>query len=124
MKFSALAIIALATGAIAMPSNNKPTKPTKPEKPEKPERPNNTNNNNNNQNNSCGNGQSLYCCYNEGTKKNDVTCVSFSQGGLGGICNGIQVCCQNNNGKQGCNVGNGGGKITFKQESSGSFPLF
>ncbi|KAI1064862.1 hypothetical protein NW752_005921 [Fusarium irregulare] len=117
MKFSALAILALTTGALAMPGPPPPgPKPGKPAKPEKPTN-NNNNGNPNNQNMQCGNGQSLYCCVNEGNKKNDVTCTSISLGGIGGVCNGLQVCCQNNNGNQGCNVGNGGGKVIFKDES-------
>ncbi|KAJ4130297.1 hypothetical protein NW768_007280 [Fusarium equiseti] len=112
MKFSALAILALTTGAFALPGGHGP-------KPPKPEKPSKTNNNNNNQNMQCGNDQSLYCCINEGNKKNDVTCTSISVGGIGGTCNGLQVCCQNNGGNQGCNVGNGNGKVIFKQESIG-----
>ncbi|KAH7198322.1 uncharacterized protein B0J16DRAFT_409847 [Fusarium flagelliforme] len=115
MKFSALAFLALTTGALALPGP--PAPGPKPPKPTKPEKPINNNNNNNNQNIQCGNGQSLYCCVNEGNKKNDVTCTSVSVGGIGGTCNGLQVCCQNNNGNQGCNVGNGGGKVIFKDES-------
>ncbi|KAF5975582.1 vacuolar VAC7 [Fusarium coicis] len=72
------------------------------------------NNNNNNQQNQCGNGQSLYCCTSAGNKA-DVECVSFTNGGLGGVCNGIQMCCNNNNGNQGCNFNVGGGTITIKK---------
>ena len=96
MKFSAIAILALTTGAFALPGGKGPDPRPKDPKPPKPEKPTNKNNNNNSQNMQCGNGQSLYCCYNEDGNKNDVTCASFSNGGLGGICNGIQVCCQNN----------------------------
>ena len=53
------------------------------------------NNNNNNQQNQCGNGQSLYCCTSAGNNA-DVECVSFTNGGLGGVCIGIQMCCNNN----------------------------
>ncbi|KAL4727122.1 hypothetical protein ACLX1H_006023 [Fusarium chlamydosporum] len=112
MKFTAVAIIALATGAFALPGRQGPP----PHKPEKPSPPIIKDNNNNNQNNVCGNGQSLYCCNNEGGKSNNVICASLSNGGLGGVCNGIQVCCNSNNGNQGCNIGNGGGTIIFKNE--------
>lgn len=91
MKFTAVAIIALATGAFAIPSRQGP-----PPKPNKPSPPIIKDNNNNNQNNVCGNGQSLYCCNNEGGKSNNVICASLSNGGLGGVCNGIQVCCNSN----------------------------
>lgn len=85
-----------------------------PPPPPPPPPPAPKNNNNNNQQNQCGNGQSLYCCTSAGNKA-DVECVSFTNGGLGGVCNGIQMCCNNNNGNQGCNFNVGGGTITIKK---------
>ncbi|CZS77218.1 hypothetical protein SNK03_002024 [Fusarium graminearum] len=110
MKFLVVTFLALATGAFALPGG--PPPPPPPAKPTKPAKPPT-----NKQQISCGNGQSLYCCTNEGG--NDVTCASFSNGGIGGVCNGMQVCCNNNQGTQGCNVGNGGGSITFTQNFPG-----
>ncbi|PTD13428.1 hypothetical protein FCULG_00004508 [Fusarium culmorum] len=99
MKFLLVTFLALATGAFAVPGGG-PRPPPPPPKPI-----------------SCGNDQSLYCCTNDGG--NNVNCASFSNGGIGGICNGMQVCCNNNQGTQGCNVGNGGGTITFTQNFPG-----
>ncbi|GKU07570.1 hydrophobin 1 [Fusarium langsethiae] len=110
MKFFTVTLLALATGALALPGGGSGPKPVpKPVKPSKPSKPTNQ------QQISCGNGQSLYCCTNDGNDKNDVTCASTSNGGIGGVCNGIQVCCNNNQGTQGCNIGNGGGTITFNE---------
>ncbi|EXK83795.1 hypothetical protein FOQG_11956 [Fusarium oxysporum f. sp. raphani 54005] len=110
MKFTAsvLALLAVATGALAAPHHE--AKPA----PNHNHNNNNNNNNNNNQNNMCGNGQDLHCCSATG-KNADVECTSITNGGIG-TCNGIQMCCNNNNGKQGCifNVG-GGGTIIIKK---------
>ncbi|KAG4266529.1 hypothetical protein FPRO06_01804 [Fusarium proliferatum] len=110
MKFTAsvLALLAVATGALASPHGGPPPPPPPPPPPAP------KNNNNNNQQNQCGNGQSLYCCTSAGNNA-DVECVSFTNGGLGGVCNGIQMCCNNNNGNQGCNFNVGGGTITIKK---------
>lgn len=89
MKFLVVTFLALATGAFALPGGGPPPPPPPPAKPTKPAKPPT-----NKQQISCGNGQSLYCCTNEGG--NDVTCASFSNGGIGGVCNGMQVCCNNN----------------------------
>jgi hypothetical protein len=91
MKFTAsiLTLLAVATGALASPHGGPPPPPPPPPPPAP------KNNNNNNQQNQCGNGQSLYCCTSAGNKA-DVECVSFTNGGLGGVCNGIQMCCNNN----------------------------
>lgn len=91
MKFTAsvLALLAVATGALASPHGGPPPPPPPPPPPAP------KNNNNNNQGNQCGNGQSLYCCTSSG-KNADVECISFTNGGLGGVCNGIQMCCNNN----------------------------
>ncbi|KAF5649972.1 hydrophobin [Fusarium sp. NRRL 52700] len=109
MKFTAsvLALLAGATGALASPHGGPPPPPPPPPPPAP------KNNNNNNQGNQCGNGQSLYCCTSSG-KNADVECISFTNGGLGGVCNGIQMCCNNNNGNQGCNFNVGGGTVTIK----------
>ncbi|KAM0405263.1 hypothetical protein ACHAQC_000340 [Fusarium culmorum] len=112
MKFVLVTFLALATGAFAVPGGGPPRPRPPPPKPTKPAKPPT-----NNQQFSCDNDQSLYCCTNEGG--NNVNCASFSNGGIGGICNGIQVCCNNNQGTQGCNVGNGGGTITFTQNFPG-----
>lgn len=83
MKFSVLAVLAIATGALAAPGGFQPPKP--PKAPKAPVK----------QSNSCGNDQSLYCCATN-AKDSSVNCVSFTNGGIGGVCNGIQMCCNNN----------------------------
>ncbi|SCO80551.1 uncharacterized protein FRV6_04764 [Fusarium oxysporum] len=113
MKFTAsvLTLLAVATGALAAPGGshgggNPPPPPPPPPAPK--------NNNNNNQQNNCGREQSLYCC-NSISGGSDVECNPFSNGGIGGNCNGIQMCCNNNNGAQNCNFNVGGGTITIKK---------
>ncbi|CEI67822.1 hypothetical protein FVEN_g9622 [Fusarium venenatum] len=101
MQFSVIALLAVATGALAAPGG--PSKPNKPNKPHKPSPPNvNVQ--------SCYNDQALYCCNSDGHGA-EVKCESFSNGGVGGICNGIQMCCNNNEGAQGCSFAVGGGII-------------
>ncbi|KAI8710424.1 hypothetical protein NCS52_00896300 [Fusarium sp. LHS14.1] len=99
MQFSIIALLAVATGALAVPG-----KPPKPHKPHKPAPPTQINVQ------TCGNTQSLYCCNSDGHGE-EVKCESFSNGGVGGICNGIQMCCNNNEGSQGCSFAAGGGVI-------------
>ncbi|KAK2688384.1 hypothetical protein QWA68_012391 [Fusarium oxysporum] len=115
MKFTAsvLTLLAVATGALAAPGGSGGHGPPKPPTPPPPPSNSNSNNNNNNQQNSCGNGQSLYCCASNG-KNSDVDCYPFFNGGTG-LCTGIQMCCNNNNGNQGCNFNVGGGTITIKK---------
>lgn len=86
MKFSVLAVLAIATGALAAPGGPQPPQPPKPPKaPKAPVK----------QFNNCGNDQSLYCCATN-AQDSSVSCVSFTNGGIGGVCNGIQMCCNNN----------------------------
>ncbi|KIL86432.1 hypothetical protein FAVG1_10261 [Fusarium avenaceum] len=111
MKFSVLAVLAIATGALASPAPGiKPPKAPKPPKTVK-------------QSNSCGNDQALYCC-STNDKDSSVNCVSFTNGGIGGVCNGIQMCCNNNgSGSQSCGLNTGGGTITFSLSSGGPPPM-
>ncbi|SPJ75676.1 uncharacterized protein FTOL_05407 [Fusarium torulosum] len=106
MKFTAVAVLAIATGALASPAPWEAPKVPKPPTVK--------------QTNTCGNGQALFCCSNN-EKDSSVHCVSFTNGGIGGICNGIQMCCNNNNNNiqgsgsasQSCGISVGGGSITF-----------
>ncbi|KAG5660892.1 hypothetical protein KAF25_002535 [Fusarium avenaceum] len=104
MKFSILAVLAIATGALAAPGGPQPPQPPKaPKAPKAPVK----------QFNNCGNDQSLYCCATN-AQDSSVSCVSFTNGGIGGVCNGIQMCCNNNgSGSQSCGLNTGGGTITF-----------
>ncbi|KAM5357215.1 hypothetical protein ACJZ2D_016490 [Fusarium nematophilum] len=106
MTASVLAILVAVTGALAAPGSGPPPPPPPPHHPPPPPAPPVK------QENTCGNGQSLYCCATNG-KNSDVTCNSFTNGGIGGVCNGIQMCCNNNQGTQGCNFAVGGGTIVI-----------
>ncbi|KAM0206050.1 hypothetical protein ACHAPQ_012211 [Fusarium lateritium] len=113
MKFTAsiLALLAITTGALASPAPNRVTipPPPPPPKPAKPVK----------QTNNCGKGQALYCCYTT-EKSSSVSCAAFTNGGIGGICNGIQMCCNNQgSGSQSCGFNTGGGTITFSPSVGG-----
>ncbi|KAF4989062.1 hypothetical protein FGRMN_9392 [Fusarium graminum] len=117
MKFSTsiLALVAIATGVMASP-HGAPLPPSPPKPPKAPKPP--TSNKQ-----TCNNGQTAFCCATS-EKNSDVACVPISVGGIGGICNGIQICCQNNSGKQGCSFNTGSGTITFNTGgASGPGPL-
>ncbi|KAM0189327.1 hypothetical protein ACHAPA_007879 [Fusarium lateritium] len=124
MKFTAsvLALLAITTGALASPAPHRvanPPNPPKPVKPVKPVKPIK-------QTNNCGRDQALYCCYTT-EKSSAVSCAAFSNGGIGGICNGIQMCCNNQgsgSGSQSCGFNVGGGTITFSPSvGGGGIPL-
>ncbi|KAM0236628.1 hypothetical protein ACHAP5_009314 [Fusarium lateritium] len=116
MKFTAsiLAVLAITSSALASPAPKKvapaPPPPPKPVKPVK-------------QTNSCGKNQALYCCYTT-EKQSGVSCAAFTNGGIGGICNGIQMCCNNQgSGSQTCGFNTGGGTITFSPSVGGGGPI-
>ncbi|KAF5611942.1 hydrophobin 1 [Fusarium subglutinans] len=92
MKFTAsvLTLLAVATGALASPHGPPSPSPSPSSSPQEQQQQ-------------------------QPAEPADVECVSFTNGGLGGVCNGIQMCCNNNNGNQGCNFNVGGGTITIKK---------